>query len=187
MAGPPGPPERPSDAVLDAAFRLLSTRRRGVSELKARLRRKDLPASEVDDCIRWLQEKGYLDDRDFARALTLDRLRFSPRSASLLEVELKRKGVPEDVARGAVESVFGEEDTDDSELSRSLARAWVTKRGETVQEALLKERFDPLREKAWRRLQGYLARRGFRGRALSEGMDAGIQEAREQRAEPPDP
>lgn len=181
------PPDRPSEEVLDAALRLLSARRRGVVELKTRLRRKGFPTAEVDRCLRWLEDRSYLDDEAFARAFILDRLRFSPRSTYFLQVELRQRGVPEAVANEALESVFAEEETDDSEVSRSLARGWVRKRGVAVQEALLRERFDPEREKAWLRLRGYLARRGFRGKALFEGVDAGIEEAREQREGLPDP
>ncbi|MFC1661970.1 regulatory protein RecX [Gemmatimonadota bacterium] len=170
-------PKRPHDELLDAALRLLSARRRSVRELRERLSEKGFSAGDVARCLDWLLDREYLNDKAFAQAFVRDRIRFSPRSSFLLQSELHRKGVEAKTTLEAVQGVFKEEGVSDPELCRALARSWVRKRGLEVRKALTAERFSPLRERARRRLQGFLARRGFRGEALTAGLDAGFEEA----------
>jgi regulatory protein len=172
-----GEPIRPPDDVLDAALRLLSARRRSVAELRERLFRKGFGNEATDQCLDWLLYREHLDDRAFAQALVRDRVRFSPRSSFLLRQELLRRGVIEATAANAVAEVFEEEGVSDADLCKHLAASWVRKRSRGVSAALRGARFSPPRERAQRRLMGYLAGRGFRGRALQAGMEAGLAEA----------
>ncbi len=183
---PPGegdlPPEAPDEALLDAALNLLSARVRSTEELRDRLRRKGFGKGEVEGCLRWLEERSYLDDDFFARAWIRDRVRLSPRSAALLRSELRRKGVDGPRVDQAMEEVLKDEGLTELELARKAARAWVRKQSPRTLEHLLGPRFSEEREKARRRLYGYLARRGFRGEAARAGMEAGEEEARRLRA-----
>jgi len=168
----------PAEAPLNAALNLLSARSRGVEELRSRLSRKGFGAKEISECILWLKERDLLDDGAFARAFLRDRLRFSPRSPSRLRQELTQRGIASAVAREATEDVLEEEGVTELELSRTAARSWVRKQGAALLDRFLDEQFSPEREKARRRLYGFLSRRGFLGEAASEGMRAGEEEAR---------
>jgi regulatory protein len=172
----------PEEAIRDAALRLLSFRSRSVEELRDRLERKGFSSEDVSGCLAWLQDRKYLDDSAFSRSLALDRLRFSPRSPHLMRQELVRKGVGAEIARNAVQSVLDEEEITEGTLAEAAARAWVRKQSASVQEDLLAHRFSPERERARRRLYGFLSRRGFRGDAARAGMEAGEEEARELQA-----
>ena len=54
---------------------------------------------------------------------------------------------------------------------REVTDGWLRRQSPDVSDALASDVRSPEREKARRRLYGYLTRRGFRGEALSEGME----------------
>ena len=171
----------PAEALLKAALRLLSIRARSVKELTDRLQRKGFTPSDVSYCVGWLKERDHLNDEAFARSLLRDRLRFSPRSPFLLERELKDKGVAASLAGEVLEAVLEEEGASSERLSAEAARSWVRKQSPAMRADLVGDRFSPERERARRRLHGFLARRGFVGDAARRGLEAGEKEARRQR------
>jgi len=175
---PPPSPDSFSEALREAALRLLSVRGRSVQELRGRLLDKAFDSGEVDACLAWLLERRFLDDGAFARAFVRDRIRFSPRSPFLVQRELRDRGVAEHVAREAMESVMEEEDLTPAALAARVAEAWVRKQPPVRRRALLGPRFDARREKARRSLYGYLARRGFVGDEARAGLEAGEKAAR---------
>jgi regulatory protein len=167
----------PPESLLSAALRLLAARQRGVEELRGRLRKKGFEAGEISNCLRWLEERDLLDDAAFSQALVKDRLNFSPRSRAILKMELSRKGIQGGVAEEAVQEVFQETGTSETSLAEKAARGWVRKQGERVLRELTEEDFSTAREKARRRLYGFLVRRGFRGGAAQAGLEAGSLES----------
>lgn len=174
----PDPSGSPSESVLKPALRLLSARARSVRELRDRLHKKSLNPQDISHCLRWLEERGLLNDEEFAGALVRDRLRFSPRSPFLLKRELKEKGVASELAETVVERVCREEGFSSSDLAQIAAEGWVRKQGPAIQANLIQDHFSPEREKARRRLYGFLARRGFAGDAARWGIEAGENKAR---------
>lgn len=175
------PTDPPPEAVLKPALRLLSARARSIRELRDRLLKKGLDPADVSYCIRWLEDRELLDDRAFARSFLRDRLRFSPRSPFLLQRELRDKGVASALAGEAVEAVLREEETSALDLAVRAAKSWVRKQSPATKAELVGHRFSPGREKARRRLYGFLARRGFVGATAQHGLEAGEEEARRPR------
>jgi len=139
---------------------------------------KGFPGKEVAGCLLWLEERGYLDDSAFAQALIRDRIRFSPRSPFLLKKELTEKGVAPEIIEAALQETMVVDGISDLDLGREAARRWVRKQGPAIREHLLESPFSPDRERARKRLFGYLARRGFVGAAASAGLEEGEEEAR---------
>ena len=86
--------------------------------------------------------------------------------------ELRAKGVGADLAQEIIEQVFEEEEVSDTDLARAVVEAWLSRQPADVKAVLLSDISGPKREKARRRLYGYLVRRGFRGDSLSEAMDS---------------
>ena len=78
-----------------------------------------------------------------------------------------------------IDRVFEAAELDDVTLAREVGQKWATRQGDAVLSALVAPARTPEREKARRRLHGYLSRRGFRGPALSEGISAAEAVARE--------
>ena len=104
---------------LDAATRYLSYRPRSESELRERLIRRHFDNDSVEAVIARLKEQGLVDDRAFAQFWKDNRQAFSPRSQRLTKLELRRKGVADDL----VAEVVGAIDDDDNAYQAALNKA----------------------------------------------------------------
>ncbi len=128
------------------ALRLLSYRPRSVEEVRRRLSRR-YDQEQVEAAIARLVELNLLDDPAFARSWVENRLDLSPRGRRALDTELRRKGVVSEVVQQVLDEALSEETEAGHalELARNRARAMA---------GLDRQRF-------FRRMQGFLARRGF--------------------------
>lgn len=158
-------------SLREAALRLLSHRARSRRELEDRLRKKDFPPALIRETADELEERGYLDDAAFARAFVADRLRLRPRGRRALMAELRRKGVSTAVADAALDRVFQEEEVSEGEIALELARGWVRRQPEALTRALLGRDRTPEGEKARRRYQGFMARRGIGAGPALDALD----------------
>jgi regulatory protein len=160
--------------VRDAALNLISYRARTRAELRRRLRQKGFRPARIDQCLDRLQEKGFIDDDDVAAAFIRDRLLHRPRGKARLSSELRAKGVAGDAAKQAIERVFEDEGTSDDALAQEVAEKWIQRQNAGVLEALASDGRSPERDKARRRLHGYLTRRGFRGETLGAATTTAV-------------
>ncbi len=145
----------------DAALRLLSYRPRSEKEMRRRLARRGIGLRHIDETVRRLRERGYLDDEAFARFWTESREATSPRGRRLIVQELRAQGVAAETAAAATASVADEE-----AAYRAAGRRLNAFRG------LDYETFR-------RRLGGFLVRRGFSYEVARRTMDRCWQEAGE--------
>jgi regulatory protein len=178
--GDPLPPNRrhhllDADAearVRTAALDLLSHRARTRAELRRKLVGKGFRPARVDLCLDRLAQRGLLDDRAVAFAFVQDRIRHRPRGRARLTQELRAKGVPDPLARAAVEAVLDDEELTEEALAGRVLEGWLKRQGPATLRALAEGVPTPERERARQRLHGYLARRGFLGPALTAALDA---------------
>ncbi|MCD6453422.1 MAG: RecX family transcriptional regulator [Dehalococcoidales bacterium] len=126
-----------------AAEHYLSYRPRSEFELRERLRRRGFDGDSVAMVLSRLRERGLVDDMGFAQFWKDNRESFSPRSQWLTRVELRRKGVAEEIIDQVVKVI----NDDDSAYRAAISKA----------------RRLPLSDYAGfrHRLGGYLKRRGF--------------------------
>ncbi len=132
-----------SQRCLETAIRYLSYRPRSEYEIKERLHSRGFDDGITDTVIARLKSQGLIDDTAFTQFWKGNRETFSPRSQRLTRLELRRKGVADEV----IDGVVGTMDEGDS----------------AYRAALTKVRSFPLidYEVFRRRLGGYLRRRGF--------------------------
>jgi regulatory protein len=128
---------------LNAAFRLLSFRPRSESELRERLQRRGFDGENVAAVLTKLKEQGLVDDLAFAQFWKDNRESFRPRSQWLTRLELRQKGVAEEIINRVAAQV-------DDEASAYRAAVAKARRLSTAD-------YDGFR----RRLGQYLKRRGF--------------------------
>jgi regulatory protein len=83
---------------LNAAKHFISYRPRSESEVKQRMHRQGYPSSIIVKVIERLKERGLIDDLEFARYWKENRLSFNPKSKKIVKYELRRKGVPPEIA-----------------------------------------------------------------------------------------
>ncbi|MFQ5856622.1 MAG: RecX family transcriptional regulator [Anaerolineae bacterium] len=132
------------EEAYNSALNFLSYRPRSTAEVKWNLQGKAFPGSLIEAVIERLMQAGLLDDASFAEYWVEQREHFKPRSAQMLRLELRRKGVASQHVDEALR------DLDEVDSARRLA----SKRA---------HRYAHLgREEFWRKMVGYLQRRGFR-------------------------
>jgi regulatory protein len=158
-------------AVRQAALHLLSYRPRSEHELRTRLRKKEHAPGIVEWCIHAFRTEGLLNDLAFSMAFTRTRILLKPRGRRRLVQELRKKGVRGEVAQEAVDRAFTETDTSEQALTLESALSWVNKQPPAIRDGLSAAYGTPERERARRRLLGYLKRRGFPADAIRRAVD----------------
>jgi len=108
-----------SHRCFNAAVRYLSYRPRSEFELRHRLHQHGFDGDSVEVVIARLKEQGLVDDMAFAQFWKDNRESFSPRSQRLTRLELRRKGVADDIIDQVVDAV----DDDDSAYRAALSKA----------------------------------------------------------------
>jgi len=128
----------------EAALRSLDYRPRSVDEIRRHLSGKGVEPHVIDEIIRRLTEAGLLDDRAFVRYWLENRRDFRPRGQRALRMELRQKGVPQDI----IDEVLDEGHSEDA-AAYQAALAQARKIRTT----------DPREFR--RKLEAQLVRRGF--------------------------
>ena len=150
-------PERAEseEAAKEAALRILARGPRTEREVEGRLRERGYHLEAVERALERLRRVSLLDDRAFVRSFLRTELFKASQGRRLLEMKLKRRGVPEALILEL--DAFLQEDVDLS--GRSLA----SEEGRAALGfAQLKRRYARLSPEVYRRrMQQALARRGF--------------------------
>jgi regulatory protein len=130
-------------SCLNAATHFLGYRPRSEFEVRERLQRRGFDDNTVEGVIAKLKEQGLVDDVAFAQFWKENRDSFSPRSQWLTKLELRQKGVTDDIIDQVIETI----DDDDNAYRAALSKA----------RSLPRSDYQGFR----RRLGEYLKRRGF--------------------------
>jgi regulatory protein len=135
--------------AMNRALHFLGYRARSHREVRERLRRYGYGEETVEVVAGRLEELGYLDDEEFARAAAREKARrYGPRRVL---GELRRSGVDAELAQGVVDEEFAQRS--ELEEAHSLA-ARRYNRGGSDAEA--------------RRVYGFLMRRGYSAEVCAE-------------------
>jgi regulatory protein len=132
------------EVALGKALRFLGYRPRSVQEVRENLQKHEIPENVIEEVLKRLQETNLLNDQQFAQAWVENRSTFRPRSRRALAMELRQKGLDDEVVQDALEA-----NVDENALALEAARKHMRK----------VERLE------WpdfrRKLGGFLGRRGF--------------------------
>jgi len=128
------------------AFLLLKFRLRSRNELYNRLKKKKFPEIIINQALSFLEERNFINDRDFAARWAQQRLS-RPFGIRRIKQELRLKGIEDKI----INSLLA--DIKDKYCEEELVRK------------ITKEKLDKLKDveplKAKRRVYAYLLRRGF--------------------------
>lgn len=145
-ADPEVPEADPEAVARKILLRRLTDRPRSRSELAEALAGRDVPAEVATRLLDRFEEVGLVDDEAFARTWVQNRLASKGLSRRALGVELRRKGVADEVAHVVLDEIDGD---DEVEAARRLVRRKLkSTRGLDPQVRL-------------RRLAGMLGRKGY--------------------------
>lgn len=150
------------DPFYKAAITYLSYRPRSVQEVTAYLHKKHIPVDRIHAIITLLQKQKFLDDSAFARMWVHARLTHNPKSQRYIAHELREKGIGEDI----IENVFTETQNErKSDFDQAVSL--LEKR---------KQHYVSLpRDTLYRRVGGYLERRGFSYEVIRKSIDQVFQ------------
>ena len=123
----------------------LTGRARTRSELAEKLRKRNVPSEIATRLLDRFEEVGLIDDAAFAQDWIAQRQATRGLARRALAVELKRKGLDDEVARSALEEI-------DSDAEDDAAREQVRRKLRSIRG------LEP--ERATRRLVGMLVRKG---------------------------
>ena len=136
--------------ALNYAFLLLRYRQRAVQELKNRLKRKKYPQRDIKQVIAYLKEYRYLNDKEFARSFTREKIRrgFGEKRITF---DLRRLGVSSGDIQEAL--TLARQEMDENEVLRGMLHKLLEKK------------------KDKNKVIGYLLRRGFAYGSIMRVLD----------------
>jgi regulatory protein len=131
------------ERALQQAMLFLGYRARSESEIRQNLRKHEIPEEVIEETLVRLRKDGFANDDQFARAWVENRSVFRPRSRRVMALELRQKGLDEELVKTALE------DVDDATLAYEAAQ----------------KKADSLKDMEWsgfrKKLSEFLARQGF--------------------------
>ena len=148
----------------DAAYNYLSYRACSVKEVRDKLAQKEFAEETIEQVVDDLQRQKLLNDREFARRFVEARLGRANGSRKLAQ-ELRRRGIETEI----IDEVLGEFaatlDSEERAIGLLGKQAWRYRGLE--------------RDKAKRRMLGFLARRGYDAQMARSAVDKVWQELQE--------
>ncbi len=91
--------EEARETAMQQALLFLGYRPRSVQEVRANLEKHEIPEAVIAATLERLQENGLLNDQAFAQAWVENRNEFRPRSRRALALELRRKGLTDEIVQ----------------------------------------------------------------------------------------
>lgn len=146
------------EKYLNLSYRFLSIRNRSEKETRDYLVRKKAPEEVIEKIIISLKEHKFLNDEMLARSWILNRARLKPKGKALLKIELRQKGIADDIIQNVLEEVQ-EEIPDELEQAKRL----IGKRVEKLKDSSTNEIYS--------KIGGFLARRGFSWDIIRKAID----------------
>lgn len=131
--------------VIDSALNYLSYRSRSEKELREKLEQKDFNPDHIDEALNYCIDKGYINDREFARSFIKDKININKHGSYRIKYELYQKGISDSIINELIE------DSNDNEYERALKLA---------EKKVYSYRKDDYQKK-YRKLGGFLQRRGY--------------------------
>lgn len=126
------------------AMRFLGYRARSVQEVRKNLEKHEIPEAVIEEVLKRLQETNMLNDQEFAQAWVENRNSFRPRSRRSLAMELRQKGLHDEVVNEVLN-----QNVDENTLALQAARKHLRR--------VEKLEWPDFRQK----LGSFLGRRGF--------------------------
>lgn len=164
-------PERAGseDAAKEAALRILARAPRTAREVEDRLRERGFRSEAVERAVERLRRVSLLDDRAFARSFLRTELTRSPQGRRLLEMKLRRRGVPEALIQELDALLQDDPDLVDRSLAGEEGRAAAALA--QVRGRYARQRPEIVR----RRIEQALARRGFAWDTIRDLLGEGAE------------
>lgn len=131
--------------VNNHALRLLSYRQRSEKEVVEALRRKGYEEENISYTVEYLKRNRYIDDDYFTKSFIADKQNLNGYGYQRIKYELIKKGIRKEI----IESHLIKDDHEEYELALNIASK------------KMKSYSNQERDAIWRKLGGFLQRRGY--------------------------
>jgi regulatory protein len=101
--------EDAQEVAFQNALKVISYRPRSIHEVQKKLKENGFDETVIQSVIGRLAEIGLVEDKAFAQARIENRTVFRPRSRKLMALELRQKGVPDEVVQNALADAVDDE------------------------------------------------------------------------------
>ena len=132
------------EVTYQKALHFLSFRPRSSAEIRQNLSKRGISEALIEETLNRLSSTGQVDDEAFARSWVENRNTFRPRGKPALRMELRRKGLSDEIVQSVLDTQMNE-----AALAFTTARKYARR--------LAGLEWPEFRQK----LSGFLARRGF--------------------------
>lgn len=95
-------PQKPNPQILKSALYFLKFRPRSETELRHYLARKFSDSQNIEPVLNKLKQLNFINDQDFVAWWVRRRDSYRPRSARIVALELKRKGIDQQLIKDLV-------------------------------------------------------------------------------------
>ncbi|HZQ29841.1 MAG TPA: regulatory protein RecX [Patescibacteria group bacterium] len=146
------------DRLYEKALKFLSFRPRSEKEIRDNLKKKKAPDSTVDLIIKKLRDQKFLNDKEFTKWWIEQRTIVKPTGVRIIRIELQRKGIDKEMMQEVLED---SSDIVHNELD--MARNLVARK--------FKKYKGMERQEVYRKLGGFLSRRGFDYDTIKKAID----------------
>jgi regulatory protein len=150
------------EKYLSLSYYYLSIRNRSEKEMRDYLTKKKASGEIIERIITSLKDHKFLNDETFARSWVLNRARLKPKGKVLLKIELRQKGIADELIQKVLEEV---QEEIPSELSQ--AKSLIVKRMERMKGST--------RDEIYSKVGGFLARRGFSWDVVKKAIDESME------------
>lgn len=131
------------EIALQRAINFVNYKPRSENEVRKNLKKKKIEEDVIEEVIERLVSGGLVNDHDFAQLWVENRSEFRPRGRQALRMELRQKGIKDEVIESAIA------DLDEDKLAYQAAKKQARK-------------YQQLEWQDYRKkMYGFLARRGF--------------------------
>lgn len=143
------------------ALRFLSYRPRSEKEIRDKLISKRVSEKIIKEVIKKLKAQKFINDEEFVGWWVEQRINFKPRSLRLIKMELRQKGVHQEI----IEKIIS---NDQFLISNDLdrARKLVEKKMERF-----RNKFGMTRQEIYQKLGRFLASKGFDWETIKKSID----------------
>lgn len=101
------------------ALKFITFRERSEAEVRYNLKKRNLLDEVTTEVLERLRSSGLVDDERFAQTWVENRIEFRPRSRRLLALELRKKGIEEEIIQQAIEQTDDDKSAYQAALKRS--------------------------------------------------------------------
>lgn len=156
------------------ALRFLSYRPRSEQEIRNKLKEKRAESEIIEKIVAKLKKYNFINDLEFAKKWAEERMQFKPRSWRLIKIELRHKGISEEI----IESIIHDSQfmiQSDLEQAKKLVEKRITRfRNPTSPRLRGTSKFGMTREKIYEKLGRYLASKGFDWDTIKKAIDTAL-------------